>query len=183
MKQSTVCHLQYSIFLHLQSQYHGTFFPGGQELFMCGWNNKGQLGLGDTQDRSVLCHVQGLSSVRQVSCGWNHTLVITGNIQSVSNMLSSLTAHEFRNLCPLWEVTQVYKIPWFVRVFISLIVKEILYQGVVWGVVYELSLRVLLRDLQSMQAWLSHLKSSKEPSNHILTTVKPPLCDHSKCQA
>lgn len=138
MKQSTVCHLQYSIFLHLQSQYHGTFFPGGQELFMCGWNNKGQLGLGDTQDRSVLCHVQGLSSVRQVSCGWNHTLVITGNIQSVSNMLSSLTAHEFRNLCPLWEVTQVYKIPWFVRVFISLIVKEILYQGVVWGVVYEL---------------------------------------------
>lgn len=133
MKQSTVCHLQYSIFLHLQSQYHGTFFPGGQELFVCGWNNKGQLGLGDTQDRSVLCHVQGLSSVRQVSCGWNHTLVITGNIQSVSNMLSSLTAHEFRNLCPLWEVTQVYKIPWFVRVFISLIVKEILYQGVVWG--------------------------------------------------
>lgn len=50
-----------------------------QELFMCGWNNKGQLGLGDTQDRSVLCHVQGLGSVRQVSCGWNHTLVITGN--------------------------------------------------------------------------------------------------------
>lgn len=46
---------------------------------MCGWNNKGQLGLDDTQDRSVLCHVQGLGSVRQVSCGWNHTLVITGN--------------------------------------------------------------------------------------------------------
>lgn len=48
---------------------------------MCGWNNKGQLGLGDTQDRPVLCHVQGLSSVRQVSCGWNHTLVIAGNTQ------------------------------------------------------------------------------------------------------
>lgn len=57
------------------------FFSESQELFMCGWNNKGQLGLGDTQDRPVLCHVQGLSSVRQVSCGWNHTLVIAGNTQ------------------------------------------------------------------------------------------------------
>ena len=51
---------------------------------MCGWNNKGQLGLGDRQDRSVLCHVQGLSCVRQVSCGWNHTLVITGNTRSLT---------------------------------------------------------------------------------------------------
>ena len=71
-----------NISLCQQSQYHGSFllFSGGQELFMCGWNNKGQLGLGDRQDRSVLCHVQGLRCVRQVSCGWNHTLVITGNI-------------------------------------------------------------------------------------------------------
>lgn len=45
---------------------------------MCGWNNKGQLGLGDTEDRAVLCHVQGLPPVTQVSCGWNHTLAITG---------------------------------------------------------------------------------------------------------
>ena len=49
---------------------------------MCGWNNKGQLGLGDTQDRSVLCHVQGVGPVRRVSCGWNHTLLITGNTWS-----------------------------------------------------------------------------------------------------
>lgn len=45
---------------------------------MCGWNNKGQLGLGDTEDRAVLCRVQGLPPVTQVSCGWNHTLAITG---------------------------------------------------------------------------------------------------------
>ena len=68
---------------------------------MCGLNRKGQLGLGDTHDRSVLCHVQGLSSVRQVSCRWNHTLVLTGNTQSVSNMLCNLTARELRNLGPL----------------------------------------------------------------------------------
>ena len=51
-----------------------------QDLLMCGWNNKGQLGLGDTDDRAVLCHVQGLASVKQVSCGWNHTLAITGKL-------------------------------------------------------------------------------------------------------
>ena len=45
---------------------------------MCGWNDKGQLGLGDTEDRAVLCHVQGLPPVTQVSCGWNHTLANTG---------------------------------------------------------------------------------------------------------
>lgn len=45
---------------------------------MCGWNDKGQLGLGDTEERAVLCHVQGLPSVTEVSCGWNHTLANTG---------------------------------------------------------------------------------------------------------
>lgn len=48
-----------------------------QDLLMCGWNNKGQLGLGDPEDRALLCHVQGLPPVKQVSCGWNHTLAIT----------------------------------------------------------------------------------------------------------
>ena len=46
---------------------------------MCGWNNKGQLGLGDIDDRPLLCQVPFLVLVKQVSCGWNHTLAITGN--------------------------------------------------------------------------------------------------------
>ncbi|XP_073240509.1 secretion-regulating guanine nucleotide exchange factor-like isoform X2 [Porites lutea] len=56
---------------------HTAVITVSQGLFMCGWNNKGQLGLGDTEDRAVLCHVQGLPPVTQVSCGWNHTLAIT----------------------------------------------------------------------------------------------------------
>lgn len=56
-------------------------FSGKGKLFMCGWNNKGQLGLGDTEDRQILCHVQGLSCVKTVSCGWNHTLAVTGNTE------------------------------------------------------------------------------------------------------
>lgn len=56
-------------------------FSDKGKLFMCGWNNKGQLGLGDTEDRQILCHVQGLSCVKTVSCGWNHTLAVTGNTE------------------------------------------------------------------------------------------------------
>lgn len=55
-----------------------------EDLFMCGWNSKGQLGLGDTDDRPLLCHVPFLALVKQVSCGWNHTLAITGNCNSSS---------------------------------------------------------------------------------------------------
>ena len=46
---------------------------------MGGWNNKGQLGLGDSEDRPILCRVQSLGYVKTVSCGWNHTLAVTGN--------------------------------------------------------------------------------------------------------
>lgn len=56
-------------------------FSDKGKLFMCGWNNKGQLGLSDTEDRQILCHVQGLSCVKTVSCGWNHTLAVTGNTE------------------------------------------------------------------------------------------------------
>lgn len=52
---------------------------GDGKLYVCGWNNKGQLGLGDTIDRATLTHVPDIRAVRHVSCGWNHTLTITGN--------------------------------------------------------------------------------------------------------
>lgn len=51
---------------------------------MCGWNNKGQLGLGDIDDRPLLCQVPFLVLVKQVSCGWNHSLAITGNCNNSS---------------------------------------------------------------------------------------------------
>ena len=54
------------------------FFTEFGELFMGGWNNKGQLGLGDTEDRTILCAVRGIPHVQDISCGWNHNLVITG---------------------------------------------------------------------------------------------------------
>lgn len=56
---------------------HTAVITENQDLFMCGWNNKGQLGLGDIDDRPLLCQVPFHALVKQVSCGWNHTLAIT----------------------------------------------------------------------------------------------------------
>ncbi|XP_031549354.1 secretion-regulating guanine nucleotide exchange factor-like [Actinia tenebrosa] len=56
---------------------HTALVSGDGKLYVCGWNNKGQLGLGDTVDRATLTHVLGIQAVRHVACGWNHTLVIT----------------------------------------------------------------------------------------------------------
>ncbi|XP_032226752.1 secretion-regulating guanine nucleotide exchange factor isoform X2 [Nematostella vectensis] len=47
-----------------------------RELYTCGWNNRGQLGLGDTINRIELHRVL-IPPVKHVSCGWNHTLAIT----------------------------------------------------------------------------------------------------------
>ena len=46
---------------------------------MAGWNAKGQLGVGHTRDLSLLQPISDLPSITLVSCGWNHTLVLTGN--------------------------------------------------------------------------------------------------------
>ena len=53
------------------------------ELFTCGWNNKGQLGLGHDEDWTELSKVVSLPRVSQVACGWNHTLAITGTTNAV----------------------------------------------------------------------------------------------------
>ena len=45
---------------------------------MAGWNAKGQLGVGHTRDLSLLQPISNLPRVTLVSCGWNHTLVLTG---------------------------------------------------------------------------------------------------------
>ena len=49
-------------------------------LYMCGDNSRGQLGLGPRSDMQVsrLTEVSDVTeSVRQVSCGYKHTLVLT----------------------------------------------------------------------------------------------------------
>ncbi|EDO31645.1 predicted protein, partial [Nematostella vectensis] len=57
---------------------HTAMITDSRELYTCGWNNRGQLGLGDTINRIELHRVL-IPPVKHVSCGWNHTLAITGN--------------------------------------------------------------------------------------------------------
>ena len=56
--------------------YHTVVLKNDGTVWVCGYNNKGQLGLGDTTDRSSFVQVPNLSSVQQVSCGYYHTFAI-----------------------------------------------------------------------------------------------------------
>ena len=49
------------------------------EVYVCGWNKNGQLGLTSQQmDSPTFCQMPNLSSkITKVSCGWNHTMALT----------------------------------------------------------------------------------------------------------
>ncbi|XP_066276079.1 secretion-regulating guanine nucleotide exchange factor-like [Branchiostoma lanceolatum] len=57
---------------------HTVLISAEGRLFVCGWNQKGQLGLGHREDVSVLTQVTALTEpVDTVACGWDFTLAVT----------------------------------------------------------------------------------------------------------
>lgn len=48
-------------------------------LWVCGYNSYGQLGLGDTTDRSTLTQITNISDVQDFSIGCAHCLIVTKN--------------------------------------------------------------------------------------------------------
>ncbi|XP_078670628.1 secretion-regulating guanine nucleotide exchange factor-like [Branchiostoma floridae x Branchiostoma belcheri] len=57
---------------------HTAFITAEGQLFVCGWNQKGQLGLGHRENVSVLTQVAALTEpVETVACGWDFTLAVT----------------------------------------------------------------------------------------------------------
>ncbi|XP_053175684.1 secretion-regulating guanine nucleotide exchange factor [Scomber japonicus] len=57
---------------------HSVVVTENKEVFVCGQNNKGQLGLGHTADLSTLQLCPGLKQrVTNVACGWDFTLLLT----------------------------------------------------------------------------------------------------------
>ena len=48
------------------------------QLWTCGSNNKGQLGVGTTDDVTTLTLVSGLEDVAMAVGGWDFSLAITG---------------------------------------------------------------------------------------------------------
>jgi len=54
--------------------------PESGDLLMCGHNNKGQLGLSHTSEVITFqpCPLSGWGRVQQVSCGWDFSIILTG---------------------------------------------------------------------------------------------------------
>ena len=46
------------------------------ELYACGWNSKGQLGLGDAEDRARFERVSGVPAVKAAAAGWDFTVIV-----------------------------------------------------------------------------------------------------------
>lgn len=68
-----VCLLHICMFIF----YH---FAGTGELFLCGQNKDGQLGLNHTEDvtQFILCSSLTSCLVAQVACGWDFTIILAG---------------------------------------------------------------------------------------------------------
>ncbi|XP_029438737.1 secretion-regulating guanine nucleotide exchange factor isoform X3 [Rhinatrema bivittatum] len=65
---------------------HSAITTAAGELFVCGQNKEGQLGLNHTRDvlRFTLCTALSSSHVVQVACGWDFTVMLTGDGQVLS---------------------------------------------------------------------------------------------------
>lgn len=60
---------------------HSALISDSGELLVCGQNHKGQLGLGHTLEIMTFqtCPLPGFGRVQQVSCGWDFTIILTGD--------------------------------------------------------------------------------------------------------
>jgi len=74
-----VCEVECNFFVLL-------LIPGAGELFVCGHNKYGQLGLNHAEDVLHFTLCTGLSgfSVKQVACGWDFTIILVGKSVSVT---------------------------------------------------------------------------------------------------
>ncbi|NXR95473.1 SRGEF factor, partial [Hypocryptadius cinnamomeus] len=60
---------------------HSAVITGAGQLFVCGHNKDGQLGLNHTEDvlRFTLCTALSGFCVKQVACGWDFTIILVGS--------------------------------------------------------------------------------------------------------
>lgn len=70
-------------------------FADTGELYSCGWNKNGQLGHSqESENVTLVRRVLGLPKVTKISCGWNHTLVISGGWGLRNNYYVSMQYHD-----------------------------------------------------------------------------------------
>ncbi|XP_074257293.1 secretion-regulating guanine nucleotide exchange factor isoform X9 [Saimiri boliviensis] len=65
---------------------HSAIITDGGDLFVCGLNRDGQLGLGHTEDVPSFTPCKSLLGcpIQQVACGWDFTIILTENGQVLS---------------------------------------------------------------------------------------------------
>ena len=57
--------------------YHVFILENDGTLWGCGWNNYGQLGLGDTTNRNTFTQITtNADDIKSVYCGYNHTFIL-----------------------------------------------------------------------------------------------------------
>lgn len=73
-----VCKVEHNLFCAF-------FSPGTGQLFVCGHNKDGQLGLNHTEDvlHFTLCTALSGFCVKQVACGWDFTIILVGKCFSL----------------------------------------------------------------------------------------------------
>ena len=54
-------------------QHHYRLVTKSEQVYMCGRNEKGQLGLGDNEIRKIPTVIK-LKNVKRVACGYEHTV-------------------------------------------------------------------------------------------------------------
>ncbi|NXI51031.1 SRGEF factor, partial [Chloroceryle aenea] len=83
---------------------HSAVITAAGELFVCGHNRDGQLGLNHTEDvlRFTLCTALSGFCVKQVACGWNFTIILVGSglaLSCGSNSFGQLGVPQISGLC------------------------------------------------------------------------------------
>ncbi|NWR71931.1 SRGEF factor, partial [Centropus unirufus] len=83
---------------------HSAVITGAGELFVCGHNKDGQLGLNHTEDvlHLTLCTALSGFCVKQVACGWDFTIILVGSglvLSCGSNSFGQLGVPQISNPC------------------------------------------------------------------------------------
>ena len=64
--------------------YHNIFLTYDNDVWVCGFNEQGQLGLGDNENRNTPVNNPFLNDIVSVACGSNHTIVMNSEHQLFS---------------------------------------------------------------------------------------------------